>query len=71
MSDVQEKDHLEQIISYVLSSFYSVYYKADTSNGLIKYDCFKICTTDLNFLKLIQINFTAPVMELQMVQCHH
>ena len=50
VSDVQEKDLLEQFISYALSSFYSIYYKADTSNRLIKYDCFKICTTDLDFL---------------------
>jgi len=32
---------------------------------------FKLCTTDKNFLKLIQIYFTAPVLELQMIQYYH
>ena len=60
VGEVQEKGQMEQNISYELRLFYSSYYTADTSNGLVWYDLFQICTIDLNFLKLIQIYFTAP-----------
>ena len=60
VGEVQEKGQMEQNISYELRLFYSSYYTADTSNRLVWYDLFQICTIDLNFFKLIQIYFTAP-----------
>jgi len=41
---VQENGQVNQNISYVLSSFYSVYYTAEKSNGLIPKTYFKLTT---------------------------
>ena len=49
VGEVQEKGKIEQNISYELRLFYSSYYTADTSNGLVWYDLFQICTIHLNF----------------------
>ena len=60
VSEVQENGQTEHNISYVLSLFHSIYYKADTSNRLIKLDLFQTMYHWFKFFKINSNIFYCP-----------